>query len=536
MTFQFNIQPIDGRRFRHRSGYHQRRPTVSPPGKHIFKAKSALTVFVIGLLTTSGCALQNSSPDPSGTETTSHTELNVLADVSSRHGVLGARIGYQVVDLDSGDILTERAPNDLFIPASTVKLPTAVRALSVLGADYRFTTSVFASGKVKDGVLNGDLWLKGGGDPLLTIHDLIALAQQLQDRGLTKITGRFAYDQSALAGHTEINPDQPEAAAYNPGLSALSMDFNRVTAHWRRRGDGTFNTYLSPADGMPPIGRATNDPGPGQAFIQTKDGPADQWLMAPGRLPTESGAENLPVKNPAKRTASVFRTLALRLGLSLPAPVAAPLSDIARPVAAVHSAPLIEILRPALFFSNNMVSELIGLQTTRRQLGRTVGLAESATHQLTWLRSQVSGPDWSRAHLPNHSGLSASARLAPAHLVGVIRHAWRRRYGGWPLIALLPAGGWQNSLAGRFTDPRTTGAVWAKSGTMHYAKGLAGILFTRSGRRAAFALLTTDYKRRQRFDSDPSRLSPRHQHHAKSWSTRAGQFEEEMIQAWINTL
>ena len=54
--------------------------------------------------------------------------------------------------------------------------------------------------------------------------------------------------------------------------------------------------------------------------------------------------------------------------------------------------------------------------------------------------------------------------------------------------------------------------------------------------RAAFALLTTDYKRRQRFDSDPSRLSPRHQHHAKSWSTRAGQFEEEMIQAWINTL
>lgn len=94
-------------------------------------------------------------------------------------GLAGADLGFQVIDLDSGAVLASRHPDKGFIPASTVKAVTAFAALETLGPGYRFATTLHAKGKLNDGVFDGDLWLKGGGDPLLSVQDLLALAGQL---------------------------------------------------------------------------------------------------------------------------------------------------------------------------------------------------------------------------------------------------------------------------------------------------------------------------------------------------------------------
>ncbi|MCH7833289.1 MAG: D-alanyl-D-alanine carboxypeptidase, partial [Proteobacteria bacterium] len=106
-------------------------------------------------------------------------------------GPSGTRVGYALLDLESGGMIAGRDENALFIPASTAKVPATVAALGILGPGYRFETKLLAAGKVVKGVLQGDLTLQGGGDPLLAIQDLMGLAQKLKDSGLSRVSGRF---------------------------------------------------------------------------------------------------------------------------------------------------------------------------------------------------------------------------------------------------------------------------------------------------------------------------------------------------------
>ncbi len=376
-----------------------------------------------------------------------------------------ATVAYLLVDLDSGATVAAALQTTPMIPASTAKLATAVAALDILGPNYRFVTRIRATGKITDGVLDGDLYLIGGGDPLLSIQDLMALAQQLHDRSLTKVTGRFVYDEAMIASSPEINPRQPLDATYNAGVSALSLDFNRAS-----RGD------------------------------------------------------------PAGRTASAFRQIAGRLGLQLPPPEPGTTPPKTHSLARLSSETLVEVLRPALEFSNNVVSELIGRVAGRRLTGDRGKSAEALTD---WLKARNPKIDWRGLNLPNHSGLSERARMTPRQAVAVLRYGLARRYDGWGLLSLLPAAGWRESFAGRFSDQVTRGRVWAKTGTMHYAKGLLGVLFTEAGHRLAFALYVTDFSARAAYDADPGRQAPASQTRAFDWIDRAEAFEEDLVGSWI---
>ncbi|HEX9702629.1 MAG TPA: D-alanyl-D-alanine carboxypeptidase, partial [Rhodospirillales bacterium] len=106
-----------------------------------------------------------------------------------RRRLAGARVGYLLIDLKTGATLAARNENDLFIPASTAKVPTMVAAMNILGPNYRFETRLLAKGDIVGGVLNGDIYLQGGGDPLLQPQDLMALAQRLKDAGIGSLSG-----------------------------------------------------------------------------------------------------------------------------------------------------------------------------------------------------------------------------------------------------------------------------------------------------------------------------------------------------------
>ncbi len=379
----------------------------------------------------------------------------------------GAEIAYLLVDLDSGARLLGKDETRPMIPASTAKLATAVAALDILGPDFRFATRVRAAGDISDGVLDGDLYLIGGGDPLLSIQDLMALVQKLRDQGLREVAGRFVYDDGLIAASPEINPRQPAEVSYNAGVSALSLNFNR-------RSQGA----------------------------------------------------------PAARTAAVFRDVATHLGLRLPPPEAGTTPANTRGLARLSSETLVEVLRPALEFSNNVVSELIGRVAARRLTG---DLDASAAALSDWLKARDPKTDWRGLNLPNHSGLSERARMTPAQSVAVLRYGLARRYGGWSLLALLPAAGWRDAFAGRFEDPATSGRVWAKTGTMHYAKGLVGVLFSDAGKRLGFALYITDFTARAAYDADPERQTVASQTRALDWIDRAEAYEEKLVGSWINS-
>ncbi|NQU60789.1 MAG: D-alanyl-D-alanine carboxypeptidase [Rhodospirillales bacterium] len=398
-----------------------------------------------------------------------------------RHHLSGARAGFLLFDLNNGDRVSARNENEAFIPASTAKVPTTVAALNILGPGYRFQTRLLVNGELKDGVLSGDLYLKGGGDPLLSPQDLMGLAGQLGDVGISRISGRFYFDTSFLKSIRQIEPNQPDDARYNPGLGALSLDFNQIL---NRQAGGQDNEYL-------------------------------------------------PVHKPGLRAAQVFRMMARLVGVELPEPTAAITPNDARVLARINSAALVDIVRLALQHSNNMVAELIGQVAARKIGGRALDLTESSAVLNNWLKDRLVATSWDGFHLPNHSGLTSKARVTPSQMASIIRFAAHQRFGGWRYLSLLPVSGFRESFRSRFRGPAAELRVWAKTGTLKYAKGITGIMFTNSDRNLAFALYVTDFKKRKAYDEPGAAKTPGIESLAEKWIGRAEAFEEDLIREWI---
>lgn len=155
------------------------------------------------------------------------------AALVARRGFPPAHVGWILVDLDDGRRLAAHRPDAAFIPASTTKVTTMIAALEILGAEYRFETALLATGEVRDGTLEGDLYLRGGGDPTLATEHLEEMVRGLAAAGVARVAGAFSYDTSLLLEASAIDPSQPDTASYNPGVSALSVNYNRVGLTWR---------------------------------------------------------------------------------------------------------------------------------------------------------------------------------------------------------------------------------------------------------------------------------------------------------------
>ena len=415
-------------------------------------------------------------------------------------GLGGAEIGYLLIDAGDGEILEAQKENQAFPPASTAKVPTAIAALGVLGPNYRFATDLWARGSFKDGVLDGDIALMGNGDPLLSMGDLRALAQQMRDFGMKEVKGRFLYT-SSLPAFPLVEPNQPAWVPYNQGIGGLNLEYNRANA-----GGAEAPERLTPAE-------------------------AEGLVSKPAK---RSHATDVPVRDPARLAARMLRRLAEAEGTNLPAPIAGPVPPDALPLARVHSRPLIEIVRAGLEYSNNLVAESVGLATAEKLSTHPKSLHDSATASGVWLERHVPGLARFAPNLRNHSGLSTESRVTPQQMTSILRFALGIRFDGWRFDTLLPPGGGREGYHGRFKQKETAFRIWGKTGTMKYIKGLVGYLDANSGRRLICAVFTWDPVGRAKYDSAGM---PEHgpvARTARDWQQRAERFEEVLITRWIS--
>ncbi|HEX9703525.1 MAG TPA: D-alanyl-D-alanine carboxypeptidase, partial [Rhodospirillales bacterium] len=329
-----------------------------------------------------------------------------------------------------------------------------------------------------------------------------------------------------------IDDRQPENARYNPGIGALSLDFNQTLLSWRPDSDAaTVEAFETPTFDEAGPGLATADPGAGRDLTYAGPSVGGRWLLSPAA--PRAGSAYLPVKLPGLRTARVFRRFANMIGVELPEPEAAAAAAGTRVVARIGSLPLVDIVRLGLEHSNNMVAELVGQVAARRLAGKPGTLAQSSGVLVDWLKANLPKTAWGGFVLPNHSGLSSAARASPAQMVAVVRFAGDQRYAGWNYPALLPASGMREAMRGRFRDPTTALRIWAKTGTLKYAKGLVGVLFTQQGRQLAFALFVTDFDGRRAYDAAANVEAPEVKAKAEEWIRRAEAFEEDIVREWI---
>lgn len=441
--------------------------------------------------------------------------------------VTEADAGWIVVDAASGEVLDAQRADETFIPASTAKLATAFVALEVLGPDFRFATTLRARGRLAaDGTLTGGLWLVGGGDPLLAYGDLAALATRLHDLGLRRLDGRFEYDESLFPPTARIEPAQPDAAPYNAAISPLSLDYNRVRVTW-----GSDRAYVTP----PTAGAASlPDRRHAAAAGVTLERSGGHWQ--PTANAAADGSRDVPMAEPGLAAARTFRRLAAQVGIALPPPDAGTAPGDAGVIARLTGQPLVDVLKRGLEYSNNMVAELVG-QRTALTLGEETPPADleaGAARVEAWLGTRLPEVDWRGFHLANHSGLSTASHVTPRQMAAVAGAAMGRRYGGWPFHALLPVAGQRDAFRGRFRTPETALRVWAKTGTMHYAKGLVGELSARTGRRLVFALYVMDRDARAAYDADPDRQGAAARARVERWTAAAEALEERLVTTWID--
>ncbi len=448
------------------------------------------------------------------------------------------QVGYAVYDTTDGRLLASRNINALFMPASVTKLPTSVMALEVLGPDYRFSTKLVATGEVVDGVLNGNLYLVGGADPQLGPIQLSYFVKRLRAEGIRRVAGQLHYDESFLVSRQAIEPMQPGDARYNPGVSALSLTYNRIKVSWHRKetGDGVRARALSHSERMQvplqsfslaaaPFGK---DDWLKFQYAGESDGkfPGPRWLIS-ARLGPEGDAW-LPVKKPGAYTARVFRAIAAQEGITLPwpSPGAAPSSG--RVVHQYDSRPLVEIVEDTLKHSNNLMAELMGLTATRLLLRQPLDLEKSGAIQAAWFVHRADGADWKGVRFANHSGLSTETRVSPGQLAAVLRYAESRRDAGLGYQAVLPFKAWPGDES--FDK---TAFIRAKSGTMKYARGLAGFAQVAGDRPLGFVVLVNDLAERRTYDADSKVRTPWMRAKAQKWVWRAKALEQSLIRSWL---
>ncbi|MEM7023518.1 MAG: D-alanyl-D-alanine carboxypeptidase/D-alanyl-D-alanine-endopeptidase [Pseudomonadota bacterium] len=438
----------------------------------------------------------------------------------------GTEVGYLLLDLETGAVLAELNADVPLIPASTTKLATAVVALDVLGPEHRYRTELLADGTVENGVLKGNLILKGSGDPALDVSDLLGLAVQLDNLGIYRVQGRFLIDDSAFPVLSEIDPTQPAEAAYNPGIGALSVAFNRVRVAWRGR--GTLEPHT-----LPPLAEARFVASPARTLprggvgLQSVGNEAVVWKVADrGRRRIGS----LPVKDPGLHAGRVFRQFAIAQGIMLDRPQRGKAPSDAQFLALHKSVALRDLVADMLVYSNNMMAEMIGLATAQR-LGSAADLEEAGGLLVSHLESLLPDVDWTGASVGNHSGLDGDARLTPRQLAAIARYGWQYE----ALPALLPGGGWSGTLADRFRAPDQSLRVWAKTGTMNYGSSLAGYLFPSTGQPAVFATMVSDIGARTVYDAKP-RPRGRAESAAATWNARARALQDGLVDVWLRPI
>lgn len=461
-------------------------------------------------------------------------------------GPAGAAAGWLLVDPADGRVLAEQAADRPLIPASVTKLATVLAALALLGPGHRFETVVQApgmqaAGQLRDGRLEGDLWLVGGGDPLLFGDDVQELVRQLHARGLRRVAGALRYDESRCGGAAQIHPRQPVAAPYNTGISALSVNFNRVELAWQRRRGRLEGAVCAVSDGVrQPAGwigvvPLPASPGPGILYLPDGAAPAEGWLLSPA-LP-ERGTAWLPVHSPGFHTAMLFRALLGDAGAALPRPQPGTVPAGAAVLARHESEPLAAIAGQVLRFSNNLSAELLGLAAGCALAGAAVPPDRSAALLSRWWREQVPAVDWTGWAADTQSGLSAAGRATPRQIVGLLTAAAREapRFGGTDLVDLLPPIPLDEGAA-EDGDAAPSSPVRAKTGTLSYASALAGYLAPPGGgRRLAFAILMADLDRSAALDASFDPRVTATPPEARAWAARAREAQRMLVRRWLGS-
>ena len=469
---------------------------------------AARLALALSLLAPAGAGAQgaraadNVAPVPAGGATALAARIDsVLARPSLRR----AEWGIEVRDAASGRVLYERGAGRPMIPASNLKLVVSAAAAHHLPADFRYRTSLYATGPVEAGELRGDLVLYGRGDPLISgryggsrTAVFEAFADSLLARGVRRVAGRVVADQSHWDDDRLRADWDPYDLRWWYAAPVAALGFN----------DNSVDVRIEPASvaGRPPriswlprtdyvtVVNAATTVGRGRSrSFDLERLPGRGRIRAYGQLPVGSGAdvEYFAVDDPARFAGTVFREVLERKGVVVAVDEVAVVTDPARSVSASavplvehRSDPLPRVIGPILKNSQNWFAEQLA-KTLGKEL-RGEGSWEAGLAVQREFLTRVVGIDSADFVLRDASGLSDQNRMTARALVRLLDYV-HRTPGQEAVRRALPVAGGEGSLQARF--PGLPGRVAAKTGYIGDVDALSGFLTLPGGRTVIFSII-----------------------------------------------
>lgn len=425
-------------------------------------------------------------------------------------GIAQEGVGIFVHDLDNDRTILSAGADLPLNPASVIKLVTTFAALELLGPAYTWKTEAYLDGTLADGRLEGDLVLKGYGDPKLTFEHFWLFLRELRSRGLRDIAGDLVLDRSffAVEVHDPAQFDNAPTRPYNVGPDALLLNFRSFHLHFVPEQAPVNGTHLD-IPGQNATGEriavfSVPDLAPVTVIndFQLAPGYCNNWPHDPvhdgntltfsGMFPAGCGekSRSFSLLTANEYMASVFRQLWLELGGSWYGDVRdGLLQDDARLLASRESVPLVDIIRDINKSSNNVMARQLYLT-----LGTRDGGVPATLHQSNRILSQ-----WADARnlrlremvIDNGSGLSRTSRITARELGEMMRLVWRS-----PLmpefVASLPLVAVDGTMRKRLGNSPVAGQAHIKTGYLDGVRAIAGFVHDPQGHTLAVAFLIND--------------------------------------------
>lgn len=434
---------------------------------------------------------------------------------------LTGKVSFVVADVKTGARRESEAADTARPPASVAKAITALYALDALGAGHRFETQLVATGGIVAGEIMGDLLLVGGSDPTLDTDTLATMAANLKTAGVKAVRGGFKVYEAGLPVLPRIDAAQPDQVGYNPGVSGLSLNYNRVHFEWKRVSGNYSITMEGRSDKYRPAVRVAamqiRDRASPVYTYEDRDG-KDAWTVARGAL-GGSGSRWLPVRKPGLYAGEVFQTLASAQGIKLGAPkMVQSLPAGGEIIVRNQSADLRRILRDMLKWSTNLTAEMVGLAATTARGGKPDSLKASAHVMNQWAQANLG---MKNTALVDHSGLGDDSRVTASDMVTVLLKVHRE---GLRDI-LKPVAMRDDNRKVLKNHPVKADA---KTGTLNFVSSLAGYLTAPDGTEMAFAIFAADESIRATLSRAEREGPPG----GVSWNRRAKRMQQQLIERW----
>ena len=368
-------------------------------------------------------------------------------------------------------------------PASLSKLATTVAALDLLGPTFVWRTPVYVDGPVRDGVLQGNVYLRGSGDPRLVVERVWLLMRRLQGLGIQKIQGDIVLDRSAF-DLPERNPasfDGEPLRPYNAAPDALLLNFKSLVFQFvPDRAANLARIHVEPplagVQFPASVGLTNTDCSDYRSSLRA-DWTDPLRIRFTGSFPASCGEKVWPVAYaaPQQFAARAIAGMWQQVGGQLAGQVRDGVVPAnLQPVFTVESPALSEVIRDINKFSNNVMAQQLFL--TLSQQARGTGSWDASREAMqAWWRDRIGG------EVPvfdNGSGLSREERISVLGLARLLQFAW-----GSPTMSELMSSLPVTGLDGTLKRSKSQSIAHLKTGSLRDVAGIAGYVDASNGKR-----------------------------------------------------